>query len=55
LDDLLKKEAKYPHGDRGKKRKGEKKRGPKKKKKKKKKNGEKKKNWGEKINMKNFF
>jgi hypothetical protein len=23
LDDLLKKEAKYPHGDRGKKRKGE--------------------------------
>jgi hypothetical protein len=32
LDDLLKKEAKYPHGDRGKKRKGEEKGPPKKKK-----------------------
>jgi hypothetical protein len=36
LDDLLKKEAKYPHGDRGKKRKGEEKGPPKKKQKQKK-------------------
>jgi hypothetical protein len=32
LDDLLKKRAKYPHGDRGKKRRGEEKGGPQKKK-----------------------